>query len=51
MRAQRLNSELFECEYQTRMAAHRFKRWLYELRASEGVYTLYSFAELGCKPS
>ncbi|HKZ74571.1 MAG TPA: DUF885 family protein, partial [Steroidobacteraceae bacterium] len=43
---ERLSYDLFEREYATRIAAHPFKPWLYEIRASEGVHTLSALAEL-----
>jgi uncharacterized protein (DUF885 family) len=43
---EQLSYDLFERQYAARLAAWPFKPWLYELRASEGVHTLSTVAEV-----
>lgn len=42
---EQLNYDLFAYRYQRRVTGHRFKPWLYELRAQDGVHTLADTAE------
>lgn len=41
-----LNYDLFAWEYRSRIASYRFKPWLYEFRARDGIHALSEVAEL-----
>lgn len=42
---EQLNYDLFEYEYQRRVSAYPFKPWLYEMRARDGIQSLFGIAE------